>query len=104
LDHTCENKACVNPNHLRATSNRVNVLLGNGACAKHARQRYCKRGHRLYGDNLFLDKKAYRQCRVCDRAAKRRYEFKRENGLSSDDCVVWWAIACSLWAREALAL
>lgn len=79
LDHTCRNRACVNPAHLRAVSHRDNILAdGSGApAAANARKTHCHRGHLLAGTNLKLDN-GKRQCRACRRVADlRRYHERR---------------------------
>lgn len=63
LDHLCRVRHCVNPAHLEAVSNRVNVLRGNGACARNARKTHCAKGHAL----LYFDHRGYRTCRQCGR-------------------------------------
>lgn len=37
LDHRCRNRLCVNPDHLEPTTNRENVLRGEGITARKAR-------------------------------------------------------------------
>lgn len=70
LDHLCENKVCVRPDHVRATTHAGNVLRGKGPTARNARKTTCKRGHPLSGENLKLYKppnypRALRVCRAC---------------------------------------
>jgi hypothetical protein len=66
LDHLCEQPCCVNPEHLKACTQKENVLRGVGPTAKNAIKSFCKRGH------LFDQKNTYRywkgrMCRVCAR-------------------------------------
>ena len=45
LDHTCNNRACVNPGHLKLVSNKVNVLRGKSPIATNASKTICVNGH-----------------------------------------------------------
>jgi hypothetical protein len=76
LDHLCRVRSCVNPAHLEPVSNRVNVLRGNGACARHARKTHCLRGHAFTKENTRLNSSGSRVCRVCD-VAKERARVRR---------------------------
>lgn len=47
LDHfKCDREWCVNYEHLRPATNKVNVLRGNGPTAQNARKTKCPRGHK----------------------------------------------------------
>lgn len=67
IDHTCKNKVCVNPDHLRQVTTRFNVIDNSiGPCSENSKKTHCKRGH------LFDDKNTYfikgnggRMCRKC---------------------------------------
>jgi hypothetical protein len=76
LDHKCRNTRCVNPSHLEAVTHQVNVLRGTGLAAQRARQRFCKHGHELAGDNVeYYERRPGRQmrrCRACRVGADRR--------------------------------
>jgi len=63
LDHLCENKICLNPDHLEAVTHAENIrraLEGNF-------QEVCKRGHKRIPENLYrgID------CKLC---AQVRYQ------------------------------
>ena len=67
LDHICNVRACCNPLHLRLLSNKENILLGNGATARKARQTRCRNGHLLPAPI-----RGHRRCMICHRAWNRR--------------------------------
>lgn len=79
-DHLCRVRCCVNPDHLEAVTQKINVIRGFGVTAEHYFQTECHNGHPLTPDNLdqhTLKKKGWRQCLICYRAQKAKYEAKR---------------------------
>lgn len=81
IDHLCRNRACVNPDHLEAVSQRINVLRGYGVGGLNVRKTQCPNGHLLKGDNVWLrwGKRStswWRECRECRREANRKWRKK----------------------------
>jgi hypothetical protein len=72
IDHLCKNKLCVNPHHLEAVTQRVNILRGDSLGALRARMTHCQKGHSLSGKNLRIAKNGSRRCRTCDSARTKR--------------------------------
>lgn len=67
LDHTCRNRACVNPLHLEPVSHRTNVVRGEAPAAairRHAQRTHCKRGHEFTPENTY-QRPTGRECRQC---------------------------------------
>lgn len=69
LDHKCRIRFCVNPDHLEPVTRSVNLSRGEVGRRK---QPLCKRGHRLEGDNIYIDpKRGKRSCATCRRARRK---------------------------------
>lgn len=65
LDHICRVRACVNPWHVEAVTEKTNILRGVSLSAKNARKTTCPNGHaydRRTGGG--------RRCSVCDREVR----------------------------------
>ena len=68
IDHMCRQKGCVNPDHLRLVTPRINAIENNdGITALNARKTHCKRGHALDEANTGTTHTGTRQCRTCCR-------------------------------------
>jgi len=77
-DHLCKKPSCINSDHLEPVTPGVNVLRGNGACAKNARKTHCPEGHPYSGENLYVNPKGQRICRICVKEAQKRYRLRCE--------------------------
>lgn len=62
IDHLCRTPACINPDHLEAVSQRVNILRGGGPAAINAAKMLCKEGHEL--TQVGPRKRACKTCRA----------------------------------------
>lgn len=72
LDHLCRNVSCVNPEHLRAVTHKINMECGVNA---GNRKTHCSKGHEYIGDNVLIRKRengsTYQVCRICKREQER---------------------------------
>ena len=76
IDHICNNRACVNPNHLQLISHKENTLKGSGPTAVNKRKNRCKHGHLLVPDN-----RGSRKCPTCNKiymSSEKRRAYKRK--------------------------
>lgn len=67
LDHLCENKGCVNPDHLEP------VTHGENTRRAAAKRDHCVHGHTYTDENTGHKPDGSRRCRACGRAAAKRY-------------------------------
>lgn len=71
IDHLCRNRGCVRPSHLEAVPHRLNVLRGEGLCAKNAAKSHCPYGHPYDSTNTRWRSSGGRDCKIC-RAARKK--------------------------------
>lgn len=70
LDHLCRITGCINPAHLEAVTDKVNILRGIGPTARNAQKTHCLRGHPFDAKNTHINPRGDRVCRICARAIR----------------------------------
>lgn len=68
LDHICDNKKCVNPDHLQQVTHRENILRGTSPSASNSTRTHCIRGHVFDESNTYVNPRGKRLCRTCKKA------------------------------------
>jgi hypothetical protein len=72
IDHECRNRRCCNPEHLRAVTNRKNVLENSvGHAALNLAKTHCPAGHPYDEENTRIVG-SRRHCRMCSRDFDRK--------------------------------
>ena len=71
IDHLCRNRACLNPEHLRAVTLVENVMApgSESRTAINKQKTHCTKGHEYTAENTYREAKG-RQCRTCRRIRK----------------------------------
>jgi hypothetical protein len=68
IDHLCRNRACVAVDHLRAVTQRENIMAGLRNIDNRS---HCNHGHPFKG-NIMVRKNGKRECAECNRVRARR--------------------------------
>jgi hypothetical protein len=74
LDHLCHRRSCVNPKHLEQVTQKENSLRGNTINRHNHGKTSCPQGHDYNKLNTYVCPKGQRHCRICGRAANKRYK------------------------------
>ena len=73
IDHICRNRSCVNPEHLRLVTTKVNVTENSLSIQAHnSAKTHCKNGHEFTEKNTIIANDNSRQCRTCVNARQRK--------------------------------
>lgn len=62
VDHSCRNRRCCNPDHMRLMTNVSNARNNGMATRTH-----CPQGHRYDIANTYITDLGHRRCRACQR-------------------------------------
>ena len=82
IDHLCRNRACCNPDHLEAVTQKENLSRGTpGVGARNAAKTHCPQGHEYTAENTYMRKGGQgRRCRACTlEQQKAKRAIKRPN-------------------------
>ena len=82
IDHKCRVRCCINPAHLEAVTQLENIRRGDrhkkGTFNKKRKLRpCCAAGHSYVADNVYVDRRGIRRCRICQRGYHKTMRARR---------------------------
>jgi len=78
LDHLCNVRACVNPQHMEPVSLRENTRRGSVNRRNKPWEGFCKHGHEKTPETLYINPKTNaRACRKCKDLARGNWPYGR---------------------------
>lgn len=77
LHHTCEQRACINPDHLEPMSHADHMKL-----SAKAQQTHCVHGHPFDEANTYVRPNGTRACRICKRERWAGWKARKKEAVA----------------------
>lgn len=81
VDHGCRVRSCVNPAHLEAVTQKINIqrgMAGKASAVKQLAKTHCPKKHEYTEENTRLTKSGHRVCRECERTRALDNYYRRK--------------------------
>lgn len=82
IDHICKNKKCINPDHLRQVTARINSIENSsGPAFQNSLKTHCSKGHELTEKNTHISKingNKKRTCVICKKERNKKSNLNQK--------------------------